>query len=399
MRLLIWHKLFLALLAATALAVVVALLLTLWSFDRGFLGYLNSIEAQRIGTMAEELAGIYAETGSWDALVDNRGRWRMVIRGKTGGARDLPPHLAPKPGDGPGDRISDRPDVRSDLRPDLAGRDNRPRPPPGVEGPPPMRPPGPPPGLFGVRQPMDLLDAESHVLIGNPAQIDDALRQAITVDGTTVGYLRYRSISALTDLDDEAEQQFIEQQRAGLYATALVALLIAAALAIVFGRQLVAPIRHLVGGTQALAAGKLDQRIAVTSRDELGQLAQDFNAMAESLEQSQRSQRQWIVDTAHELRTPLAILTGELQAIEDGVREWNQDARASLQAEVERLSGLVEDLHEIALSDAGGMGYQWREVDLVSVIEDAVDQLRHADRRQRIDHRHRAVRQNNLLAR
>jgi two-component system sensor histidine kinase BaeS len=204
--------------------------------------------------------------------------------------------------------------------------------------------------------------------------VEDARLQAIVVDGNTVGYLRYRSLSELTDLDEEAERQFIAQQRTGLYGTALVALAIAAALAVVFGRQLVAPIRELVGGTQALANGKLDERIAVTSGDELGQLARDFNTMAESLEQSQRSQRQWIVDIAHELRTPLAILAGELQAVEDGVRQWSPQARESLQAEVDQLTGLVNDLHELSLSDAGGMGYDWRELDLASLIRDVVDQ-------------------------
>ncbi|MGB5543143.1 MAG: ATP-binding protein [Gammaproteobacteria bacterium] len=388
----IWHKLFLALLAATAVVVAVALLLTRWSFDRGFLGYLNSIEAQRIEAMAEDLAGLYAETDSWDTLIGDRSRWRRVIRGNSRDGRDLPPHLTQGPNGRPGGPADSPPGgpqegpadfeesddgarlpagiEGSTLRPPPGVEGRRPMPPPGIEG----RPPMPPPGLFGVRQPMDLLDADHNVLIGKPTRMDDAQRQPITVDGITVGYLRYRPISALTDLDEETERQFIEQQRAGFYATALVALAIAAALAIVFGRQLVAPIRHLVGGTQALAAGKLDQRISVTSRDELGQLAQDFNAMAESLEQSQRSQRQWIVDIAHELRTPLAILAGELQAAEDGVREWNPQARESLQAEVERLTGLVNDLHELSLSDAGGMGYQWREVDLVGVIKDALDQ-------------------------
>ncbi|MGB5248917.1 MAG: two-component sensor histidine kinase, partial [Gammaproteobacteria bacterium] len=102
----IWHKLFLALLAATAVVVAVALLLTRWSFDRGFLGYLNSIEAQRIEAMAEDLAGIYAETGSWDVLIGDRGRWRRVIRGNSRDVRDLPPHLAQGPNgrpDGPAD--------------------------------------------------------------------------------------------------------------------------------------------------------------------------------------------------------------------------------------------------------------------------------------------------------
>jgi two-component system sensor histidine kinase BaeS len=95
--------------------------------------------------------------------------------------------------------------------------------------------------------------------------------------------------------------------------------------------------------------------------------------MAESLEQSHRSQRQWVADIAHELRTPLSILNGELQAAEDGVRAWNSDMRVSLQAEVDRLKGLVNDLRDLSLSDAGGMGYEWSDIDLVRIINDTLE--------------------------
>jgi two-component system, OmpR family, sensor histidine kinase BaeS len=132
MRLLIWHKLFLALLAATAVVVVVALLLTRWSFDRGFLGYLNSIEAQRIEAMAEDLADIYAETGSWDTLIGDRSRWRRVIRGNSRNVRDLPPHLA----QGFDGRMNGPPDGPREGPPDFEAPHDGARLPPCVEGPP-----------------------------------------------------------------------------------------------------------------------------------------------------------------------------------------------------------------------------------------------------------------------
>ena len=65
-----------------------------------------------------------------------------------------------------------------------------------------------------------------------------------------------------------------------------------------------------------------------------------------------------MADTSHELRTPLTILEGEPQAVEDGVRPWNENTRVPLQAEVGRLSTLVEDLHSLSMSDSGIMGYE-----------------------------------------
>ena len=65
-----------------------------------------------------------------------------------------------------------------------------------------------------------------------------------------------------------------------------------------------------------------------------------------------------------------------MQALEDGVRQWNEPARRSLQAEVDRLSRLVNDLHELSLSDAGGMSYNLASLDLTNVVHDALDTCR-----------------------
>ena len=72
------------------------------------------------------------------------------------------------------------------------------------------------------------------------------------------------------------------------------------------------------------------------SSDELGGLARNFNVLAETLERNQQAQRQWIADISHELRTPLSVLRGELQAVEDGVRAFDETTRKSLSGEVDR---------------------------------------------------------------
>jgi len=381
MRLLISHKLFLALLSATTVVVIIALILTRLSFNRGFLDYVNAVEDERIATVAETLTGIYAENDSWDTLLRDPRRWRDIMDSYAG--RPVRGDFGPPPPPGPG--------------PEFAGRDFNERgfdQRPGPRGPAPRndgmdgnreasrgfdrdrRPPPPSPGPLGFMQPLDLLDADQQMLIGRPDSRPGAKLTPVEYNGKDIGYLRYVPAGALTDLDNAAEQQFIAQQRKALYITAGAAILIAAILALLGGRRLVAPIKTLVTGTEELASGQLTQAIPVTTRDELGQLAEAFNTMAASLERARQSQQQWVADVAHELRTPLAILTGELQALEDGVREWTPANRASLQTEIDRLGGLINDLHEISLSDAGGIGYHRDEIELLSIVERAVDSHR-----------------------
>lgn len=79
--------------------------------------------------------------------------------------------------------------------------------------------------------------------------------------------------------------------------------------------------------------------------------------------------RDFMADISHELRTPLAVLRGELEAIQDGVRQFTPESVTSLQAEVGTLTKLVDDLHQLSLSDEGALAYQKTTVDLVPLLE------------------------------
>ena len=79
--------------------------------------------------------------------------------------------------------------------------------------------------------------------------------------------------------------------------------------------------------------------------------------------------RDFMADISHELRTPLAVLRGELEAIQDGVRKFTPETLASLQAEVGTLTKLVDDLHQLSMSDEGALAYQKAPVDLIPLLE------------------------------
>lgn len=145
--------------------------------------------------------------------------------------------------------------------------------------------------------------------------------------------------------------------------------LLAALATFLLARGLLAPVKRLVEGTHRLAAGDFTTRVTPTSADELGKLAQDFNQLASTLEKNQQMRRDFMADISHELRTPLAVLRGELEAIQDGVRQFTPESVTSLQAEVGTLTKLVDDLHQLSLSDEGALAYQKTTVDLVPLLE------------------------------
>lgn len=154
---------------------------------------------------------------------------------------------------------------------------------------------------------------------------------------------------------------------------ALITLLVSAALAIPFAALLLRPIAQLETAFHRLASGDLAQdgeqdRLVVRGNDELADLARDFNVLADTLQRNQQARQRWIVDIAHELRTPIAVLKAEIEALLDGVRQPDPDTLASLFQEIQRLGGLVNDLHDLSLGDAGTLTYQPAELDLLGVL-------------------------------
>jgi two-component system sensor histidine kinase BaeS len=143
-------------------------------------------------------------------------------------------------------------------------------------------------------------------------------------------------------------------------------------MSLLLSRHLLAPVRQLVEGAQALTARNFSVRIKVESGDELGQLANDFNMMADQLERYEQMRRQWLSDISHELRTPLSILRGEIEAMQDGIRNTDSAALASLHAEALRLGKLVDNLHELSMADSGKLFMRLMPVPLGAVFREAL---------------------------
>lgn len=246
-----------------------------------------------------------------------------------------------------------------DLRAAVRETDPRtkPRPPPGA------RPRRPPP-------PLTIVDRDGQMIRGEPnALVSDALVEPILVDGVLVGRVQRPPLPLA---EGDVDSAFAQRQARGLYVVGGGALLLAALLAALLSTLILRPMRRLSGGVAALRQRQFGTRLVVSGGDELGRLADDFNRLAEALERYDLRQRQWLADIAHELRTPLAVLRGEIEALIDGVRHWDAANTRSLHQEVLRLQGLVDDLHLLALAESSGLDLQRENCELGALIADLV---------------------------
>ena len=303
-------------------ATCIVLLITMhWavrvSFERGFIDYIKHGNEQRLQGLSDALGEQYSLHGNWRFLRNNDRFVFQILRSLE--------H----------DNDDDRPG------------------------------PGMPP--HGWRTQFWVIDQEMRVLVGPRAPVPpDGTKRAITSNGATVGWVIASPVERLTRNTDI---NFDRQQRQTSWLIVALSPLLAALATFPLARGLLAPVKRLVEGTHKLAAGDFSTRVDTRSQDELGKLAQDFNQLASTLEKNQQMRRDFMADISHELRTPLAVLRGELEAIQDGVRQFTPESVASLQAEVGTLTKLVDDLHQLSMSDEGALAYQKAPIDVINILE------------------------------
>ena len=356
-------KLFSTLLLAVSCVVLCMYLIMQWSFDRGFLNYINKQDRQIHEEFAKVMADEWVHSEGWQALKNNRRRWGDLLASQFGisapplherGLRPPPRHNPP------GTFNQTRPNNNKQL-PD------RNRPPP----------PGPKPPF--------LLDENKTIIFGRKERLEDLILYPITVvypnESKLVGYLGQVPKKELTD---QLDLSFVKQQSNTFMLVAGLMVLISMLAALPIAAHLVKPIKRLMQGTQKLTSGQYETNIPITSKDELGQLSKNFNSLAHTLKENEKARRQWVADISHELRTPLAVLKGEIEAIQDGIRTANSDAINSLHSEVEHLNRLIGDLYELSMSDIGALNYQKQNINIYEVLNATLDSFRFEFEQQKI---------------
>lgn len=180
-----------------------------------------------------------------------------------------------------------------------------------------------------------------------PQALEDAT--AIEIDGYTVGWVL---VGREPFPKSPTEALFIDRINRTLIASAIGAGAISLLLGIFLARTITHPIRKLTEATRALAEGELHQEVHVRTRDELGELAASFNQMSTKLARSIELRRQMTADIAHELRTPISIILGHVDALEEGVLPSTDETFLVIREETTRLERLIEDLRTLSRAEA-----------------------------------------------
>lgn len=222
-----------------------------------------------------------------------------------------------------------------------------------------------------------VLDADHHLVAAtaiDPTRLSDVEQTPITVAGRQVGTLvvsfnGHGLVASAGKLRSSLDKAVIGA--AGLAA------LLALAIALLLARRLTRPLEQLIAAAEAMALGDRASRVGPVPRAprELQELAAAFDGMAVALAEQEKLREELVADVAHELRTPVAILQANCEALVDGVVPHTPEQTVSLHEEVVRLAGLVDDLQSLANADAAALHLQVVPCDLAAVAATALDAM------------------------
>ena len=339
-------KLIFSLMLANALLAALMYWHTSQSFDRGFLSYVNTVEMQKLQPLQDDLSQYYQDKKGWQWVDSEHYLWRELmdkhVRGEPLENEEFKPKHHRPFRDNSFQNEFDRPRHHP-----FAHRNTQ----------------------LNIDHRVLLRDQNKNLIIGNPQRVDNARWLPIKVNDLIVGEL---GVIMLSNLSSKLDVLFAQHQKENFIYMVSAFLVVAVLLAIVLAGYFLGPIHLIKKGVRKLVSGDYEQHLNINRRDELGQLARDFNLLASTLKNNQQSRQKWIADISHELRTPVAILQGELDALLDGVRKIERPALVSLQQESKRLGNLINDLHELSLSDLGALSYNKEQLDLVLLMDDFI---------------------------
>lgn len=231
-------------------------------------------------------------------------------------------------------------------------------------------------GRGGLPAGLVFLDSEGIVIAGVPGMLtgdrpsDFVLTERIPVmldSGTVIGQV------ALVDAGpplDARDQLYLDNTARALMIGAFGAAAVAVAVGAVLARVFLRPLHALNTAIHAVERGELKQYIPVRGSDELAEVIHAFNRMSAELDRVNALRRQMTADIAHDLRTPLTVIRGYLEAMTDGSLAPSPERLSAIRGEVATLHHLIEDLRVLSLADAGELRLQRQPIQPEALLAD-----------------------------
>lgn len=231
-----------------------------------------------------------------------------------------------------------------------------------------------------------MADADGRVIV--PVGTFDEVGQILTrrqlrsgtdiiVDGERVGVLL--TVTSLPGYN-AAETQFLRRTNQALGIALVGALVVALLAGLVLARNLTRPLHALTRAAQNIARGQLEQQVEVTSEDEIGELGTAFNSMSREVARVNQLRRQMTADIAHDLRTPLTVISGYVESMRDGILTPTPERMDLIYNEIGRLQNMVNDLRMLSQADAGELTLNPQALEVNALLTRTADLfLHHAD--------------------
>jgi two-component system OmpR family sensor kinase/two-component system sensor histidine kinase BaeS len=210
---------------------------------------------------------------------------------------------------------------------------------------------------------------------------EEAAARNILVDDEVVG----RLVVALPMHQAELgplERGYLTGLQRWLVFGAPVAAAVGLLLGLAFSRSLTAPLQRLATAARSVATGDFSRRIPVGGSAEVAEVSKAFNEMSEALEKAEEQRQNMVADVAHELRTPLSVIQGNLRAMLDGVYPMDKNEVSRVYDQTLLLSRLVGDLRELALADTGQLSLNLQATDVYEVVRTTTESISQSAREQ-----------------
>lgn len=226
---------------------------------------------------------------------------------------------------------------------------------------------------------MSMGDVQSSTMAGMmnmPYAVQEQKTRTLTIansQGTiATAIVRYPTSATILNPADTA---FMTSIFYSLMLASGLSLLMGILLTLYMSQRLVAPLRRLTQAAFHIGQGHLEERVNLTTNDEVGQLAEAFNTMANNLKRQEELRKQFTADIAHELRTPLTSIRSYIEAFQDGVLPVDSENLSIINEEIGRLVGLSSDLKDLNIAEIGALKINPLPVNLTDIIDKIVNNL------------------------
>lgn len=211
------------------------------------------------------------------------------------------------------------------------------------------------------------LDPQTTAIVSLAPAKEQVASAPIVIDGEKVGTVRvwsYESNALLTQNDI----QFRSNSYKAVIIATVIAVVLAAILGLLFAKGFVGPIKRVTETARSIKEGDLAARTGMQGGDEIAQLGETFDDMADSIQRDRELERRLTTDVAHELRTPLMGIQATTEAIIDGVFKADEERLNAINSETMRLKRLVEALLNLSRLESGSMPFNEERIDLVELM-------------------------------